>query len=433
MVQIRLYPHVLLCGMFLAILLVLVVRSELPAEPDSLPGAKPLNPSIEKGRYLATIGNCVTCHTKSDGPPFGGGVAFHVAGGLFKQSTGIIYSTNITPDLKTGIGGWTEEEFSRAMRTGVSAGGDHLYPVFPYMSFSRINEEDMAAIYAYIMSMEPIEYNPPASNLPFPFNMRLILRFWKLLFADNEVYQSDRGRSDEWNRGAYLTQGLGHCSACHSPRTYFLAEQSDHALSGGTHFDEVEEGKIREWAAVNLTSADTGLGSWSEADIANYLQTGHNVKAGTFGPMNKVIVNSTQYLTADDAKAMAVYLKSLLPIERNTEQRISEEEQALGLAVYNEHCEECHLGSGRGAFLKAPPVSGSAIVQAPDSWSLINVILYGASVPAEAPTPFGAWEDMGTYKEKLNDEEIAALSNYLRTAWGNKGGRVTVEEVARQR
>ena len=444
--QIDLFPNSLLNRLVAAVLLVAitvpVVSSraqdaepidEAEAETVNAPPAAPLDPVVERGRYLATIGNCVSCHTYKDGPKFGGGVPFHVAVKLFQEPIGTIYSTNISPDLEAGIGGWTEEEFARAMRTGVSANGSHLYPAFPYTAFSKVTDEDMKAIYAYIMSLEPVKHAPPENDIPFPLNVRPGLFFWNLLFVDDEVYQPDPEQSEEWNRGAYLTNGLGHCGACHTPRNLFLAEDKGAALSGGTYFDVVDEGKVRKWSAVNLTSSSTGLGPWSDADVANYLRTGHNSKAGTFGPMNEVIINSTQHLTEEDAKAMAVYIKSLAPIESNTEQAISEEEQAFGLAVYEEHCEECHSQSGRGGFMKAPPVSRSAIVQAPDAASLINLILYGADVPAEGPAPFGAWEDMGSFRDKLNDGEIAALSNYLRTAWDNKGGRVTAEEVAKQR
>ncbi len=393
----------------------------------------PFDPLIEKGKYLATIGNCISCHTAHGGPEFGGGLPFHAAGGIFTEPVGTIYSTNISPDPETGIGNWSEEEFIKAMRQGVAPGGHYLYFAFPYTAFAKVTDEDLKAIYAYIMSLEPVNHTPPENDLPFPLNVRLGLFFWNLLFADDEVFQPDPSQSDEWNRGAYLTEGLGHCGACHTPRTIFLAESKDENLSGGTYFDYVEEGKVRKWSAVNLTSAPTGLEKWTEADVANYLRTGHSFRAGTFGPMNEVIINSTQHLTEADAKAMAVYLKSLPPIERNTEQTITEEEREFGKAVYDEHCEECHLQSGRGAFLKAPPVSGSAIVQAPDASSLINVILYGADVPSGGPTPFGAWEDMGSFGDKLSDEEVTALSNFLRTEWENKGGRVTVEDVAKQR
>jgi len=419
--------------MILAPLLALLYFQFPDESASSLRDVTASDTLVEDGRYLASIGNCFSCHTKDDGPSFGGGVAFHVAGRSGRLPYGVIYSTNISPDAKTGIGAWTVGEFARAMRHGISADGDHLYPVFPYTSFIKVFDQDIAAIFAYLMSLEPVEYKPPENELPFPLNIRLNLVFWKWLFAENQVYQPDSDRTEEWNRGAYLIQGLGHCGACHSPRTFFLAEQSSLAFSGGTHFDEVEKGKIRLWSAVNLTSANSGLGFWSKTETAKYLKTGHNAKAGSFGPMNKVIVNSTQYLTESDADAMAEFLNSLPAITRNADQTISEEEQALGLSVYQEHCEECHLQSGRGAFLKAPPVAASAVVQAPEPWSLVNVILYGARVPTAAPVPFGAWEDMPAYMEKLNDPEVAALSNYLRTAWGNKGSSITVRDVAEQR
>ncbi len=403
---------------------------EVAAEVENTPAVDPV---LERGEYLSRMGNCISCHTVHGGPEFGGGVPFHIVGGPFSEPVGTIYSTNISPDPETGIGNWTEEEFSRAMREGVSPNGSHLYPAFPYTDFSKITEEDMSAIYTYIMSLEPVTHSPPENDVPFPLNIRMGLFFWNMLFAENEIFQPDPEQSDEWNRGAYLTEGLGHCGACHSPRNFFLAEIEDQALSGGTYFDLVEEGKVRKWAAVNLTSASTGLGPWTEADVANYLRTGHSFKAGSFGPMNEVIENSMQYLTEEDAKAMAVYIKSLPPIERDTEQTLSEEETAMGLAVYEEHCEECHRDSGRGAFLKAPPVSGSAIVQAPSAASLINIILYGAEPPKGVPIPFGAWEDMAAFGGKLSDEEVAALANYLRTAWDNKGSRVTPEDVAKQR
>jgi mono/diheme cytochrome c family protein len=439
----RLPLNFLSLGISLLVFLATVAAPSAPLRAQDVDGgegsvpeaesAPAVDPMLERGYYLARMGNCISCHTHGDSPEFGGGVPFHISGGPFSEPVGTIYSTNISPDTETGIGNWTEEEFSRAMRAGVSASGSHLYPAFPYTAFSKVTEDDMSAIYAYIMSLEPVKYTPPENDVPFPLNMRVGLFFWNLLFAENEVFQPDPTQSEEWNRGAYLTEGLGHCGACHTPRNFFLAEDSDAALSGGTYFNLVEEGKVRKWSAVNLTSASTGLGPWPERDVANYLRTGHSFKAGSYGPMNEVIENSMQYLTEEDAKAMAVYIKSLPPIERDTEQTISEEEQALGLAVYEEHCEECHLQSGRGAFLKSPPVSGSAVVQAPNAASLINITLYGADPPSGVPLPFGAWEDMAAFGGKLTDEEIAALSNYLRTAWDNKGSRVTAEDVGKQR
>lgn len=395
--------------------------------------AQPPDALVAQGRYLAALGNCASCHTREGGPPFAGGVAFHVAGGWFREPIGTVFSSNISPDPGTGIGGWTLPDFSRAMREGVSAGGDHLYPVFPYTAFAGIAQEDMVALYAFIMSVEPVRYRPPANDLPFPIGWRSILVLWKWLYAGREVYRPEGGRSEAWNRGAYLVQAVGHCGVCHSPRNLLFAGIPELAMSGGIHFDPVETGKVREWAAVNLTSSATGLGAWSKRDIAGYLTIGHSAKAGRFGPMDTVIANGTRYLTKADAEAMAEYLKSLPPIDRDTGQELDPELRELGLAVYTEHCEDCHMESGRGNFFKAPPLAGSAVVQAPAPSSLINIVLYGAGVPAGVPPPYSVWEDMAGYRDKLGDKEIAALSNYLRTTWGNRGDAVTVEDIARQR
>ena len=388
---------------------------------------------VEKGRYLAALGNCGSCHTPEDGLPYGGGVAFPIAVAWSDEPLGILYSSNISPDPQTGIGKWTLEDFSRAMREGVSRSGEHLYPVFPYTAFAGLSQDDIAALFAYIKSLEPVRFRPPANDLPFPIGWRGSLVLWKWLFAGRGIHCPDGTRSAEWNRGAYLVRALGHCGACHSPRNLLLAEIPERALSGGVHFHPVRPDKARRWAAVNLTQAATGLGAWSRADIASYLKTGHSQKAGRFGPMDSVIGEGTRHLTGDDALAVADYLKSLPPIEGDPVPAADPGQRQLGLAVYTEHCEDCHMASGRGNFFKAPPLAGSAVVQAPAPFSLINIVLYGATVPDDVPPPYRLWDDMASYRDKLSDAEIAALGNYLRSAWGNRGSPVTADDVARQR
>ena len=388
---------------------------------------------VAKGRYLAALGNCAACHTRSNGPPFGGGVAFPIAVDWSNEPLGTLYSSNISPDPETGIGEWTLADFSRAMRDGVSRSGKHLYPVFPYTAFAGLSGEDMAAIFAYIRWLAPVRYRPPENDLPFPINWRGSLAVWKWLYADRDIHRPDDTRSAEWNRGAYLVRTLGHCGACHSPRNLLLANIPDRALSGGTLFHPVSQDKVRLWAAVNLTPASTGLGAWSRDDIASYLRIGHSPKAGSFGPMDRVIGEGTRHLTEDDALAMAAYLKSLLPIEGEAAAVPAPRERELGLALYTEHCEDCHMASGRGNFFKAPPLAGSAVAQAPSPLSLINIVLYGATVPDDVPAPYPLWEDMVPYRDKLSDAEVANLGNYVRNAWGNRGGPITAEDVARQR
>jgi alcohol dehydrogenase (quinone), cytochrome c subunit len=398
-----------------------------PAEAMPAEAAAPVDPLVEQGKYLALAGNCVSCHTRHGGEPYAGGLPMKTPY-LF---LGTLYSTNITPDPETGIGKWTEAEFIKAMHTGVAPGGKYLFPAFPYTAFTLVTEDDLKAIYAYLKTLAPVKYTPPA-NSPV-FSLRFGMMFWNALFFKEERFTPDPAQSDEWNRGAYLVEGLGHCGACHTPRNIFMAEKTDQKLSGGALPDLVAEDKYRMWSGVNLTSAKSGLGSWSVDHIAKYLKTGHSPKAGIFGPMNEVVINSLQYLTVEDAKAMAVYLKSLPPMNESPKQTLTEEQKTAGEALYKTHCDECHLASGRGAFLKAPPIAGSAIAQAKDPSSLINVILYGAKVGKGSPTPFGAWEDMKSYADKMTDEEIATLANYVRSNWDNLGGPVSAADVAKQR
>jgi len=397
------------------------------ADPNAAPPAPPVDPVLVRGEYLTKAGNCFSCHTRHGGEPFAGGLAFETP----YTFLGKIHSTNITPDPETGIGTWTEEQFRRAMHEGVAPNGAKLFPAFPYTDFTLVSDEDVNAIYAYLKTIPPVKYTPPSNGIAFA--MRWPMTFWNAMFFKEGRFQPDTTKSDEWNRGAYLVEGLGHCGACHTPRNIALAEREELALSGGTQRDLVAEGKVRTWAAVNLTQAKSGLAAWPVEQIARYLKTGHSTKAGIFGPMNEVIINSLQHLTVEDTKAMAVYLKSLPALNESPKQTLTDEQKTAAEALYKKHCDECHLASGRGAFMKAPPLAGSAIVQAMSPASLLNAILYGAKVGKGGPSPFGAWEDMPSFATKMTDEEIAAVANYVRSNWDNLGGPVKPADVAKQR
>ena len=385
----------------------------------------------DKGKYLATAGNCISCHTRAGGEEFAGGVEFH-------SPLGSIHSTNITPDPETGIGKWTEADFIKAMHDGVAPGGRYLFPAFPYTAFTKVSEDDVKAIYHYLKTLKPVAYTPPANGLLFNSLSRYGMIFWNALFHKSERYKTDTTQSAEWNRGAYLTEGLGHCSACHSPRNLFLAEKQDEAYSGGEILDKVGEGegpgkeKIRKWSGVNLTPAKSGLGAWSVDDIAAYLNKGFAPRhAGTWGPMTEVIVNSMRHLSTEDTKAMAVYIKSLPPREPAGGVAIAEDQTKAGAPVYKDRCAKCHMDSGRGGMFNGPPLVGSAIVQHADPASLINIIMYGANAPKEVST--GQWETMKPLGEVLTDAEIAAVANYVRSSWGNTGRPVQAADVAQQR
>lgn len=376
---------------------------------------------VARGAYLARAGNCISCHTRPGGEPFAGGLAF-------ETPLGTLHSTNITPDRETGIGGWSAADLRRAMREGVATDGSHLFPAFPYPAYTKLTDADIDAIHAWLQTLAPVRYTPPENGMLFA--LRWPLAIWKALFFTPGGYVPDPARSTEWNRGAYLVEGLGHCGSCHTPRNLFLAEQPELALQGGLMQAEVVPGKVRPWFAVNLTQSPNGLAAWSEADLVKYLHAGFSPRAGTFGPMNEVIVNSLRHLDAGDVRAMAVYLKSL-PGSAHTGPTVSAAQAEAGAAIYAERCEKCHSRSGRGGFFSGPPVAGSAVVLGAHPASLINVLLYGAPVPAGVK--LGAWETMPAYADTLDDAQIAALCNYLRGSWGHRASPVTAEQVRLQR
>lgn len=380
---------------------------------------------VERGRYLATVGNCISCHTMNGNAEFSGGV-------LFDTPFGSIYSTNITSDPEVGIGSWTKKQFIRSMRKGVRADGANLYPAFPFPSFTIITDEDLDALWAYLQTIPASKAEPPKSKLKFPYNQRWLMGSWKMLFFKKGPYKEDTSKSRDWNRGAYLVKGLAHCGACHTPRNSFGAEKKKRFLAGANYLDKInEEDEFRTWHAINLTSAPSGLAAWSAEDIQSYLLTGHSSRAGVFGPMNEVIENSTQHFSEEDALAVATYLKDLPPIEQKSAAPKPEQVQA-GQYLYDIHCGTCHLPTGRGASDTGPPLVGSPIVNAEDPSSLINVIIYGAHVPYRLAGP-DKWKSMDPLGDKLDDEEIANISNFIRGSWGNSAPPVTEADVEKQR
>lgn len=380
------------------------------------------------GAYLAKAGNCKSCHTAEDGPAYAGGLRF-------ETSFGTIYSTNITPDPESGIGTWTLENFANALREGVRPGGEHLYPVFPYTAFRQLTDTDIAALFEYLQSIPPVSRPQIANDLDFPFNQRWALAAWKWLYLEEGSFAEDSSKSAEWNRGAYLVEGLGHCGMCHTPRNFLGAQQTDLAYTGATHTGH-EDGLWLDWSSTNLTSADSGLGAWSTEDLVSFLKYGVSARASIFGPMNDVVVNSTRHLSEEDLRAMAVYLKSLPAKERLDGAQPDEQTMRQGALLYDIHCGTCHLPSGLGSDSTGPALAGSSVTLAPDPASLINVTLYGPGTPSLVPSEkwqSRSWERMEAYDDILKAEEAAALLTYVRNAWGNAAGEVTVEQVEAQR
>ncbi|EED33564.1 gluconate 2-dehydrogenase cytochrome c subunit [gamma proteobacterium NOR5-3] len=381
-----------------------------------------------KGKYLSAAGNCVSCHTTEGGAALAGGLAF-------ETDFGTLYSTNITPDTETGIGSWSLEAFTGAMRRGERPDGTHLYPVFPYTSFTKVSDEDIAAIYAYLKTVTPVRYTPPENELSFPYDQRWALGLWKTLYFTQGRYEPQTAQSAEWNRGAYLVEGLGHCSECHTPRNFLGAKDAELAMTGSAYTERVE-GKASVWSASNLTSDNSGLAMWSHEDIAQYLKLGFNERAGVFGPMNNVVVNSTRHLSQTDVDAVATYLKSLPANAQASAGPADDAVLRAGSLQYDIHCGTCHLPTGEGSAETGPPVLGSPVVLDADPSTLINITLYGAQLPETAPSPEWqgrGWKRMESYANKLSDEQVAALLSYMRSAWGHEAGAVTLEQVARQR
>lgn len=398
-------------GPLSALLLALAASAASAADPAAL----------ERGRYLAVAGNCVSCHTRPGGEPFAGGLAL-------QTPLGALHTTNITPDPETGIGHWSLDDFRRAMREGIAADGSPLFPAFPYTAYTRMSDDEIADLFAWLRTLAPVRYTPPDNGIAF--TLRWPMALWNALFLDEGPRAPDPAQSDEWNRGEYLVNGPGHCGACHTPRNALLAEDAARALEGGTMSAEVAPQVERQWFAVNLRRVKHGLAAWTEKDLVTYFSKGYGLRGASFGPMNEVIVNSLSQLRPDDQRAIAVYLGGLKG-EEYAGQIVDPAHAAEGAELYEEHCAECHQKNGRGNFLKAPSLAGNAVVQGENPASLLNAILHGPLLAEELR--YGAWEDMPAFGKKLDDADVAVLANYLRGNWGNRAAPVTVDQVAGQR
>jgi mono/diheme cytochrome c family protein len=332
----------------------------------------------------------------------------------------VIYSSNITPDLQTGIGAWSDDDFYRAMHSGISAHGSHLYPAFPYPYFTHVTREDVRDIRAYLETVDPVRQQPPANELIFPLNQRFLLSGWNMLNFDKGSFQPDPGKSAQWNRGAYLVEGLGHCGACHTPKDFTGADIKGRELTGGL---------LDNWFAPALIGLKRGgLADWSEDDIADFLLTGRNDRAAAYGPMAEVVELSTSHMTRDDLLAMATYLKSLNPNSESDKRDTPDADRMkAGAQLFADNCSTCHGSNGQGTPLFFAALKGSAVVQSADPTTVIHAILKGvrASTTDRYPTPLS----MPTFEWKLSDREIANLATFIRNNWGNSASAVSAAQV----
>jgi mono/diheme cytochrome c family protein len=392
----------------------------VPARSPDAWAATPAN--IARGAYLARAGDCMACHTARDGAPYAGGRAL-------ATPFGTVYAPNITPDAQTGIGAWTADDFWHALHNGIAPGGRLLYPAFPYPNTTKVTRADADALYAYLRSLAPVRQANRPHALRFPYDRQVVLAGWRLLYFKPGVYAPQPARSAEWNRGAYLVEGLGHCAACHSPRNGLGA--TGDRLSGG-HIPSVG------WYAPALDADnEAGLGNWEQAHIVQLLRTGAAPRGAVFGPMAEVVNQSLQYLTEADAGAMAVYLRSLpaAPSSRGLAAPPSEEVMKAGRRLYDHHCADCHGADGRGTSIAGrpayPPLAGNGALTMADPVNAIRIVLNGGFPPATSgnPRPFG----MPPHSPQLDDAEVAAVVTYVRNSWGNAAPAVTPPEVDRWR
>ena len=376
---------------------------------------------IEHGKYLARAGDCIACHTVPGNKIFSGSRAM-------PTPFGTLYSPNITPDPETGIGKWNANDFYRMMHTGRSRDGSLLYPAMPFASYTKVTRADSDAIFAYLRSVPAVHLPTHPNEMKFPYNNRALLIGWRTLYFDEGEYQPQPSKSAEWNRGAYLVQGLGHCAMCHSPINALGGTSESKTFAGGLI-------PMQNWYAPSLTSnKEAGLGDWHLKDIVDLLQSGVSNRGAVYGPMAEVTYNSLQYLNDVDIHAMAVYLKNLpendtsppsphnAALTADTNQLYSQ-----GKHIYEAQCASCHAVDGKGKLPHYPPLANNQSIEMASAVNPIRMVLNGGFPPGTErnKTPYG----MPPFAQTLTDVDIASVVTYLRTAWGNTGAAVSPAEV----
>ena len=373
-----------------------------------------------KGQYLARAGDCIACHTIPDGKLFAGNRAM-------PTPFGTLYSPNITPDAQDGIGEWSAEDFYATMHVGRMPDGALIYPAMPFGSYTKVTREDCDAIFAYLRSVAPVARPSRPQDLRFPFDNRVLILGWRTLFFTEGTFQPQTTESAEWNRGAYLVQGLGHCGMCHTPIDKLGGNSQSKAFQGGLI-------PMQDWYAPSLTSnKENGLGDWSLQDIEHYLQKGVSARGAVYGPMSEVVYNSLQYMTDEDIHAIAVYLQSLaqrnapaaevraVPVEENSLL------MQLGGKVYSEQCAICHRAKGRGEPTRYPPLAANQSIEMESAVNPIRMVLNGGFPPGTPgnPMPYG----MPPFAQSLSNDEVAAVVTYIRSSWGNHGTAISPRQV----
>ena len=374
---------------------------------------------IDRGRYLAIVGDCASCHTvPGSNQPYAGGRPI-------ETPFGVVVGANITPDPETGIGAWTDELFVRALREGKGHDGQLLYPAMPYPYYTKVTESDALAIRAYLNTVKPVRNAVVSNKLPFPFDVREGMAAWNALYFRDGEFKPDSAKSAEWNRGAYLVEGLAHCGACHTPKSTLGGDDRGRAFQGYA---------LQGWFAPNITNDnERGLGGWSVADIVAYLKNGHNPSTASTGIMAEEITLSSSQMTDADLTAIATYLKDLPGQTASPPAAVSASDPRMiaGGAIYADECTACHGLDGKGVPYLFPSLAGSPNVHSTDPASLIRVLIEGARSVATASEPTGP--GMPSFAWKLSDDQAAAVLTYVRNSWGASAPAVDPHEVEQAR
>jgi mono/diheme cytochrome c family protein len=387
------------------------------AVADSQPSEQDFS-LIERGRYLTTVADCAACHTDP------GSHDLFAGGRPIETPFGKVLSANITPDLETGIGAWTDAQFEAAVRMGRGPDGERLYPAMPFPYYTRMTPQDVRAIRAYLNTLPSVNHPVRSNQLPFPFDIRSGMAVWDAMYFDAGTFQPDPKKPAEWNRGAYLVLGPGHCGACHTPKTMLGGDLKQQTLQGYT---------IQGWFAPNITGdLELGLGRWSVEDVATYLKTGHNRLAAASGPMSEEILNSSSRMSDSDLQAIAVYLKDqpgktgpAKPLAASNPQMVA------GAAIYRDLCSACHAADGSGVAYLIPNLALASSVSSREPTSLLRVVIHGAQTVATAREPTAP--AMPAFGWQLTDAQIAAVTTYVRNSWGHATPPLSESDVHKLR
>ena len=396
------------------------------SNPTGVPAELAQSDPVSRGRYLTDAADCQTCHTREGGVPFAGGRAF-------KTRFGTLYSSNITPDRETGIGAWSPDDFLRAVHKGVRPGGAHLYPAFPYAAYTYLADDDVQAIWAYLRSLPAVRNPIPANDLAFPFNQRWLMGIWSGLFNPDRRFAPNVRHSPEWNRGAYVAEGLAHCGDCHTPRNALQALNNRHKFSGAL---------TAGWRAYNITSHPvSGVGAWSDEDLAKYLATGHAANHGTAsGPMGEAVDLSLSKLTPNDIRALVTYVRSIPPVASPNFPAVRNEvagatpwsgvdmsPDSLGKEVFAAACAGCHSWTGTSPLMERATLIGSRAINDPSAVNVVQMVLNGSPAGSSSPN------SMPAFGAGYSDAEIAAVANYVTARFGATASAVTPRTVAHLR